>query len=239
VLVPRRADPERDRIWEWVRRFWSFQVCLPIFEGWHDAGEGPFNRAAALNRAGEAAGGWETAVVIDADVILDPRLVRGALEMSGRAGGAPVLGYTERCHLTRQGTDQILRRDPRGIDLRLTGRTWGRWIRGRLRNSCSGCYVVGREVWEAVGGFDERFSGWGYEDIAFRVATETVSGARLAQISGALFHFWHTVSDGNQPGSATMAANKARCDRYLAAHWDRAAMAAVLAGAESGLDATG
>jgi len=239
VLVPRRADPERDRIWEWVRRFWALQVGLPIFEGWHCEHEGPFNRSAALNRAAESAGDWSAAVVIDADVILDPRMVHGALERTATDGG-PVLGYTERCHLAAAGTPRVLRLDPAHLDIRLTGRTWGRWVRGRLRNSCSSCVAVTRGLWDGVGGFDEGFVGWGYEDIAFRVACETMSGVEMTKIAGALFHLWHTVSSGNQPSSPTMAANKVRCDRYLAARWDREAMATLLAGERDGdLDAVG
>lgn len=239
VLVPRRADPERDRIWEWVRRFWEAQVGLPIFEGWHHEYEGPFNRSAALNRAGAAAGDWSVAVVIDADVILEGRLVHGAIDRALATGG-PVLGYTERLHLGQLAVPAVFRSDPATLVLQHAARTWRRWVRGRLRDSCSGCYVVTREVWDEVGGWDEGFVGWGYEDIAFRVATETMAGMELAKISGFLMHIWHTVSAGNQPGSVTMVANKARCDRYIAARWDRRAMAALLAERHCGdLDAVG
>lgn len=232
VLVPRRdGDPERDGLWDWVRRFWALQVGLPIFEGhdgrWSDTV--PFNRSAAVNRAAEAAGGWDVAVIIDGDVVLDPRLVAAAVERAVRSGG-PVLGYSERDHLTPGGTREVLRLDPAKVDLSRAPRQWRRWVRGRLRNSCSSCFVVTRDLWEAVGGFDEAFVGWGYEDIAFRVATETMCGVELSKIPGVLFHLWHTVSAGNQPTSPTMLANKERCDRYLRARWNPDMMREVLAG---------
>lgn len=227
VLVPRRADPERDHLWEWARRFWVAQVGLPIFEGWHC--DGPFNRSAAINQASVAAGEWDVAVVIDADVVLWPKMVEGALKQAEQTGG-PVLAYTERDQLTSQGTPQVLAQNPATVDLRAAPRLWRRWVRGRLRGSCSSANVVTRELWDRVGGFDERFVGWGYEDIAFRVACETLSGVEMTKIPGVLFHLWHTVSEGNQPASPTMLANKARCDRYLAARWNEEMMREVLAG---------
>lgn len=229
VLVPRRADPERDVIWEWVRRFWALQVELPIFEGWHGEEEGPFNRSAAINRAAENAGDWDVAVVIDADVFLYPKMVHGAIDRARRTGGM-VLAYTERHQLTRQGSPHVMAANPATLDLRMAPRTWRRYTRGRLRGSCSSANVVTRALWDAVGGFDEAFIGWGYEDIAFRVACETLSGVEMFKIPGVLYHIWHTVSAGNQPTSPTMLANKERCDRYLAARWDLEAMRAVLAG---------
>jgi hypothetical protein len=242
VLVPRRADPERDRIWEWVRRYWEVQVGLPIFEGWHYAQEGPFNRSAAVNRASAAAGDWDMAVIIDGDVVLDHRQVTGAIDKALRTGG-PVLGYRERDQLTKQGTPSVLALDPATVDLRHAPRLWRRWVRGRLRGSCSSCYVVTRDLWEAAGGFDERFVGWGWEDVAFRVATETLAEQELFKIPGVLFHIWHTVSSGNQPASVTMAANGVRAARYKEARFDLEAMRAILAEThgwqEGDLDAVG
>jgi len=229
VLVPRRADPERDAIWDWVRRFWALQVGLPIFEGWHDADEGPFNRSAAINRAAAEAGDWDVAVVIDADVVLYHKMVTGAVDKVVRTGG-PVLAYTERHQLTRQGSPYVLASDPGRVDLRVAPRTWRRWTRARLRGACSSANVVTRGLWETVGGFDEEFVGWGYEDIAFRVACETMSEVEMFKIPGVLFHIWHTVSEGNQPAAPTMVANKERCDRYLAARWDTEAMRRLLDG---------
>jgi hypothetical protein len=232
VLVPRRdGDPERDGLWDWCIRYWETQVGLPIFEG-HDGKWGdlaPFNRSRAINRAAEAAGDWDVAVIIDGDVVVDRRMVEGAVAKAVRTGG-PVLAYTERDQLTAQGTPHVLALDPGKVDLRQAPRQWRRWVRGRLRGSCSSANVVTRSLWDAVGGFDENFVGWGYEDIAARVAWETMSGVEMLKIPGVLFHLWHTVSSGNQPTSPTMLANKALCDRYLAARWSPEMMRVVLAG---------
>ena len=230
VLVPRRdGDPERDGIWAWVRRYWETQVGLDIFEG-HDGIWGdvtPFNRSLAINRAAEAAGDWDVAVIIDGDVILDHRQVHGCVAKT-LSTGTIGLAYTERDQLTAQGTPQILAMNPEVLDLRTAPRVWRKWVRGRLRGSCSSCNTVTRDLWDRVGGFDESFVGWGYEDIAWRVASETLAGKEMFKIPGVLFHLWHTVSAGNQPTSPTMLANKALCDRYLAARWNAVAITALL-----------
>ena len=81
VLVPiRYGKPERDRLWEFCRPRWAeFFPDWPVYEGVHGAEEGPFNRSLAVNRAAEAAGEWDVAVVIDNDVLADPQAVRAAV----------------------------------------------------------------------------------------------------------------------------------------------------------------
>lgn len=220
VLVPRRAGREdRDRIWKFCRSWWENDHDWPIIEGEHDDG-GPFNRAAALNVAADQAGDWDAAVCIDADVLIDAKQVRSAVSLALVSGG-PVLAYDERVHLSTRGTQRVMQG--------FTGNWVHRgFVEAMLRDSCSSAYVVTRELWDAVGGFDERFAGWGWEDVAFRCATETVSGIELVKISGKLFHLHHVVSGENNRKESTFVANKARGELYREARWDGEAMEALL-----------
>lgn len=217
VLVPRRAgEPVRDAVWLWVEKWWREHVRLPIFEGHHEGG--PFNRAAALNAAAGAAGEWEVAFLIDADVILDPANVRAALAAASGTGG-PVLAYRERIHLNAKGSRRIM--DGYKGD-------WRPFTRTQLFDSCSSALAVTRDLWDAVGGFDETFSGWGWEDVAFRIATETLSGTELVKLQGTLWHLWHPKSPENDNQRATFIANRARGDRYKAARWNPEAVRALI-----------
>jgi hypothetical protein len=228
ILVPRRADHgERDAIWEWVRRWWDVWTGLPVIEGW-DEGEAPFNRSRALNRAAGAAGGWLVAVVIDADVIVAPGLVERAITRAC-ATGAPVQAYTDRFHLGPVGTTMILGREPLSVNLRFPPHHWVGPDHLRVHDSCSGALVVTRTLWDKVGGFDERFVGWGFEDQGARLAFETLSGHTLVRTIGALYHLHHTVDPGHYPASPTVSANRARAERYLAARGDPGRMREVLA----------
>ncbi len=211
ILVPRRAGiPDRDRLWTFARAKWAeLFPDWPIVEGHHD--EGPFNRSAAVNAAAELAGEWNVAIVIDADVVPDPHAVRAAVAVART--GRPAIAFDHRKHLTAKGTTKI-------VDEGFVG-SWEPYVKTDLPDSVSGAYVVSRELWTAVGGFDELFVGWGWEDVAFRIATETIAGAPPARIVGTLWHLWHVRSAENDNARPTFVANRARGDRYKAARFRR------------------
>lgn len=219
VLVPRRADPWRDALWAYARPWWAEHG--PVVEGWHTADEGPFNRSAAMNRAAADAGPWRVAVLIDADVV--PAHHDQVDQAVGwvRHTGEPVLAYDRRVHLNRATTRSVLA--GRALDA-----DTGRGARV-LESSCSSAVVVRRDLWDRVGGMDERFVGWGWEDVAFRYALETMAGAPLRRVLGYLWHLWHprgATARGSHPQTR---ANRYRHDLYLEALGDRARMAEVLA----------
>jgi hypothetical protein len=120
--------------------------------------------------------------------------------------------------------------EPARVNVNPPSRHW----RGRdydwLRSSCSGALVVTRMLWEEVGGFDEGFVGWGFEDLAARLAFEAMAGHEMLRVYGALYHLFHDTSADHYPASPTVTANRERCDRYLAAQGDRERMREVLAG---------
>lgn len=225
ILVPRRAGvEERDRLWAFARTWWeNDHPDWPIIEGHHDVG--PFNRSTAINRAAANAGDWDVAVIIDADVLCDPHAVRAAVDIAASTGAMTLAG-DERVMLSRQGTQKIIA----GFE----GNWRVRGIQERVyTDHCSCCVAVSRELWDQVGGFDEMFSGWGWEDIAFRVACETLSAKPMVKLSSAMFHLWHTTSHENNPREATYKANCARGERYKAARWDVEAVTAILAERET------
>jgi hypothetical protein len=55
--------------------------------------------------------------------------------------------------------------------------------------SWSCCFVVPRAVWDAIGGFDERFKGWGWEDMAFQSVVCGLYGHE--RLDGDIWHLWH------------------------------------------------
>lgn len=181
IVVPRLADGgERDRLWEYCRRHWEAELpALEIFEGHHE-GAGPFNRSAAINRAAE--GEWDFAVILDSDTILDAEQVISGIELAEETG-ALVLPYKLRNMLSGPGTRAIL-------DGHIG--TWEPWVTARERNRVSCCVIVPRALWDAVGGFDERFEGWGGEDEAFHAACAAIGGVR--RLPGANWHLHHSAS---------------------------------------------
>lgn len=220
ILVPRRDGIEdRDRLWAFARERWAGDFPdWPIVEGHHD--DGPFNRSAAVNRAAEAAGAWDVAVIIDSDVLCDRDKVVQAVDAAAGTGRM-VLAYHERVSLNAKGTEKVM------------GGFQGNWkdrrmVHGTYMDACSSAVVVPRGLWDEVQGFDERFVGWGWEDVAFRIACETISGKSMLQIAATCFHLWHQPSGGNNRAEATFVANQARGEAYRAAHWDRDAVMALI-----------
>lgn len=181
LLVPRLADDgHRDRLWEFCRAHWERELPeYELVEGHHE-GDCPFNRSAAINRAAE--GKWDVAIVLDSDVVVDPGQVKAAVELAYETGEL-VLPFTDRNMLSEKGTEAILGG---------ASGSWRKWVACRERGRVSCCVVVPHALWDTVGGFDERFEGWGGEDEAFHAACEVMGGAQ--RLDGAVWHLWHERS---------------------------------------------
>jgi len=214
IVVPRLADGgERDRLWEYCRRHWETELpALEIVEGHHE-GDGPFNRSAAINRGAESE--WDVLVILDGDTVLDAERLIAAVEQAGDYGEM-VLPYSARNMLTEAGTRRIID----GYE-----GSWERFVQTRERCRVSCCVVVPRALWDAVGGFDERFEGWGGEDEAFEAACRVVGGVRRLQ--GANWHLWHRPSPHHDTSTPLYRQALRLCQRYTSA--DREAMEKLLA----------
>lgn len=210
VLCPRRTGvANRDQVWQFVRAWWCDRMPAgwSLFEGHHD--EGPFNRSLAINRAGELAdqaGGFDVAISIDADVLLDMGQLVAGVRWAWNTG-VPVIGYTERIHMSRSMSRRVM-----------AGYT-GDWMPGRQfvkLDAVSSANIVRRDVWDALDGYDPMFVGWGSEDIAWKHATEAVARQGTRRMPGPIWHLWHpnTVERG-RAFRDLVDANKARAQLYV------------------------
>ena len=205
ILVPRRAgNPQRDRLWRWCRARWGrLHPTWPICEGHHN--HGPFSAAAARNEAARLAGAWDVAVIADADVFIEPELITAAVERAAETGH-PVWPFEAWQGLTRAASERVLV-GAAPPDLAS--------VEEVVPDSWAGAFAVPRAAWEALGGYDERFRGWGWEDVAFAHAAHAlVGGERLA---GSAWHLWHPRSPERNPKDPGYRANRALGERYLAA----------------------
>lgn len=207
-LVPRRADGgRRDQLWAWVKNWWTERFDFPVYEGEHN--EGPFSRSAGLNTASRLAGDWDTAILLDSDVFVDVNQVKDGLALAKSAGHL-VMPFRAHHSLNRPGSDAIMEG--------FTG-SWVRFITRTQMDNISACVIVPRAVWDTVGGFDERFQGWGFEDSAFCAASDAYVGNHL-RISGELWHLWHDKSPESNSRSPLLIANRTLMHRYNVAKQD-------------------
>lgn len=216
-MVPRRADGGiRDRLWAYCRDVWEREhPDFPIYEG--ESPDGLFNRSAAINRAASRAGGFDTAVVIDGDVLIDRAKVRAGLLLTQRFNRV-VFPFRVYHSLSQSGTGRLM-----------AGWTGDRNTISAVAywDSVSCVVMVPRATWEKVGGFDERFVGWGWEDSAFAYATDV--GAGRLRLEGDLWHLWHPPSPERNHHAPEYKASKALAMQYRnAAHVGWEAMEAVL-----------
>jgi hypothetical protein len=177
-----------------------------------DSGHQPFNRAASRN-AGVMDCDGEILVVCDGDAIAEPAPLLEAVHAVD--DGRLHLPYMAVRLLTQDGSEHVqLGDDPQDA------RVWH-----TNPNSVGGCVVVSRDTWRTVGGWDERFTNWGFEDTAFWAAIDTLFGTTRHE--GTLYDLWHIDKRGI--GSPQWQTGKALCDRYTDARGHPDAMRALLA----------
>lgn len=214
VVIPWRPSPGRERnlaacmgglkrvFGEYAGSIAQVDVMLADSHGQ------PFSRAGSRN-IGVRDSKADVVVVLDADAIVEQEPVHSAIRAA--ADGRLHLPYTAVRLLTQAGSETILSygADPAGAEAWFTN-----------TQSVGGCVVVAYETWRAVGGWDERFIGWGFEDTAFWAAVDTLYGT--VRHHGTLHDLWHP--DGREIGSARYQAGQALCERYTSAQGNPVAM---------------
>lgn len=206
VLVPwRGGEALRERNWDIARPHLQ-RLHYPIYLG---DKPGPWRRAAAINAAAEAAGDWEIALVHDADTIGDPVAIRAAVRhvVSTRGGARP---HDSLWRLTRQGSGVVASCGTQAFAPHLATGTF----RG------GGLLVVHRAGWDAVGGFDESFIGWGCEDSAFNIGL--LVNADWDRMPGNAWHLFHPPANQRTPECKR---NQARLQRLYMTYNRRIAQA--------------
>lgn len=185
LIIPfATADPRRQMIFDWVYDRWH-----SMFPDWEIVVAGgsleDFNRSRARNRAFEFATG-DLIVVSDADTITTPDNIRQAVSLV--ENGRPwVIAHNTYYSLTETFTNWLLEKDP-SVDIANVCPWDSNWR--MVNKSEAGVLVMPRAAYEAVGGYDERFKGWGWEDSAFAQRMNRVCGHYL-RTSGPVLHLWH------------------------------------------------
>lgn len=198
LLVPRRNDNgHRDRLWAWARARWdSILPDVPIYEGHHD--DGPFQRSAAINRASANAdrdGRWDIGIVIDSDIFIRESQVRRAIE-TARKTKRVTWAHRRWRGLSEEWTGRVINpKAPREFGPEIDREDMDVLVERTNPLSWSCCIAIPRRVWDDIGGFDERFVGWGFEDMAFMSLVCGLHG--WERIDGDVYHLWHDrTTDG-------------------------------------------
>ena len=183
TLVPwRPGNSIREQNWEWTRPHLE-ALGYPIFLGDR---RGPWARAAACNEAARLAGAWDVALVADADTIPEAEAVHRAVGIVSTIPGA-IRPHDRLWNLNRAQSMTLGKKGFAKLHL----------PRGQRRLLGGGLLVISRAAWEKVGGYDERFIGWGHEDSALH--TTLLAEAHWDRIEGQAWHLYHPRDNTNTP----------------------------------------
>ncbi len=181
TLIPWRPAGDKQHIFNWDVTLPRLEALgYPVFTG-QPYGE-EWSRAEAVNDAAAGAGAWDVALVGDADTIPDPGAVRRAIGWVRDTQGG-VRPHLDRWDLDAVGALRIAQgADPASLvrDKRCKPEPGG------------GLMVLHRRAFDAVGGYDETFRGWGYEDTAMNLAL--IRRGLFDRLPGEAWHMWHDAS---------------------------------------------
>jgi hypothetical protein len=174
VLIPWRTDHgPREAAFRHLLGVWS-ELDLEVCVG-EDDPEGPFNFSRGLNRAYHKATS-DHLVIFGADCVPDAGVLARVPVRLASEPWFPLFYQTG--YYSQQDTQRILAGDPPAAPFE------------HLVPFCTGVLAFTREVFEAVGGMDERFAGWGMEDAALRRTLANLYGDSSSE-PATLSCLWH------------------------------------------------
>lgn len=146
--------------------------------------DGEFSRSAARN-AGVDSIKSNIAIVIDADNLIPPDQIRTAIKFVEANTKYMVKPFARFGYLTEESTQEVY---SAGFDN--VGSLDVQYINPTARGFNGGAYVLTKQNWYRVGGFDEAFVGWGAEDDAFHIMCKRrLRGVRYTH--GMDYHLYH------------------------------------------------
>jgi hypothetical protein len=195
----------RDRVWEWVRARYAAlhpSWSVVVAEG---AGEWSKGRTLADTIAGVTS---DVVIVADADCVIPPADLSSAVARV--AAGAPwVVPHRQVLRLDERETERVLASPREEGIIRPQRRQRRRYYEGIAGG---GIVVIRRDAWD-IAPMDPRFVGWGYEDICWGIALDTLVGDHV-RLDGDLIHLWHPPQENHASPNAT---SEALYQSYLAA----------------------
>lgn len=200
VCVPHRpSHPDRVRNFARVRQGWD-AVGIPVYTG--DC-EGDWKRAHAVNAACAQAPNVDVLLISDSDILLEVPVTQtiAACEAALKHN-AYVVAFTTLIYL-----------DANEKEFWRQTLIWG------------GVFAIPRSLYDEVGGFDERFRGYGSEDKGFLVCASTLGGDKQ-RMPGLAYHLDHP-EDPLRTSEATREGNLL-AERYESHDGDVAAIRAML-----------
>ncbi|WP_028603911.1 glycosyltransferase family 2 protein [Ottowia thiooxydans] len=171
---------------------------------------GSFNKAWGLN-IGVRRSNAPVIVFTDADLLIPdmlPRSVEHCLRNTQM-----VKPYRQVLDLSPETTAHLRAGDQTALQ-RMPGTASTRQMQGETAPLCGGAFAIRRDAFLKLGGWDERFVGWGGEDDAFSYKVQRARLATLEFDDAIALHLHHPRSRDRETHAAQYASNLALLERY-------------------------
>lgn len=178
IVIPWKTtttDEWRKRHFDFLRMYYG--TIADIFIGIND--DDPFNTSAARNTGVKKADGYDVVAVIDADTYIPADQLNTAFITAAGRSNALVKPFSVYGYLTEAATESF-------YDKQFTPD----YISRPTEDFQGGAYVMQRDTYWNIGGFDEDFIGWGGENDAFHI-TCACKRLHTLWVPGMGFHFYH------------------------------------------------
>ncbi|HVJ75794.1 MAG TPA: galactosyltransferase-related protein [Casimicrobiaceae bacterium] len=172
---------------------------------------GPFNKAWGLNVGARASAGG-VLLFGDADVIVPGGLGAAAALCADR--GQLVKPYLELVDLGPDESARVRELGPAAAPGRDPAGPRNRDGIGERLVLCGGWFAIRRDAFAALGGFDERFVGWGGEDDAMTIKVERARLATYELDGEPALHLWHPRALPAAAGHSHYASNLSLLAEY-------------------------
>ena len=187
IIIPFRPDKSfRVALWDWLHQFYTHEFPDAELIVGKDMGK-PFSRAAAVNDGVARSHGYFL-VILDSDCLLDPDVIRNCV---GRIASSftPIwfVPFKVSGHMTEAATAKLLKLPP---VLQSVDSVRDTKFETTITMPHGIASILSRVAFNKAGGFDERFRGWGSEDVSFIRAVDTLY-TQYTRTSNTVLHLWH------------------------------------------------
>ncbi|WP_236034898.1 glycosyltransferase family 2 protein [Alkalihalobacterium elongatum] len=187
ILIPFQPDNgQRDLNFKWITDFYKTtmpeaELCI------HITNDKLFNKSKAINSAAKKAT-RDIFVIADADMIISPSSILESIRLLRFHKW--IIPFKNIHYLSMNTSNQLLKTVPNWPpNLENENSNYLLFKYGPKAIS-GGINIISRTNFNLVGGFDERFAGWGGEDNAFCYAVNTLCGP-LKRLNHDIYHLWH------------------------------------------------
>lgn len=202
LLIPfSTGDRWRKNSFEWLLKYWRHELPdAEIIIG--KSRSRVFCKGEALNYAVKKSRG-KVLVIMDADAYIPGKVIEYCADriLEEQEHHLWYVPYRNLYRLTKGITERILASNPE-CPLRLPSPPPEEDVENNRHKSKYGhrygamCMVFPREAYDILGCFDERFKGWGGEDVALLRALDTLYGKHKTT-SNDILHLWHPFIGAN------------------------------------------